>query len=670
MAGYEIGISGIQAAQKALTIIGNNIANAATEGYHRQVINLVPAVEGYTNGVRVGQGVQYAGVIRMIDTVLESEILRQESSIAEMGRRLEMLRTIESAFGELTTGGLSTAMDEFFASFHNLSIRPEDVNLQSEVLSKAQTLVSQMNNMATMVSNMDEMVYSESAATVDRINLLADQIGSLNQEVYNQTIRGYDVSNTLDQRDKLITELSQLIGVRTVIRDNGMIDIVASDISLVIGSQTTKVEIGMVNDGQSFMLGLRPVGTEDFKTQVSGGSLGGLFELRNKTIPELQGRLDTLAGTIIRETNKLHVQGVGQDGSFTSLTGWTMSQSTVSEFVPPIVPGEFYVRVTDSAGITVSRSVSVTATSTVDEIVAALAGIPGLSGASFSGGRLQVVADAGYTFDFLPGVRSTPTFATADPMAGTDQARPAILLSGQYNGTANQTYTCTVKTEPPGATLAVGNGVMSLVVTDRNGVAVANVNIGAGYTPGDVIALADGIKISLNVNGTSGGYLTGGDDFKVEAIADSDPTGFLAAAGMNVFFSGADAGSMDLSDYVKDSGRKIAVYRSAEQDNNGNAVLLAKLRDRTFKSLGSLSMKDYYRQTVIGLGNQISVTQMQYDNADGVLRSLTQQRDAVSGVDINDQASLMMVYERMFQAMARYMNTISETQKTVLTLVS
>lgn len=670
MAGYEIGISGIHAAQKALTIIGNNIANAATEGYHRQAINLVPASEGYTNGIRVGQGVQYAGIVRMVDTVLESEILRQDSSMSEMGRRLEMLRTIESAFGELTTGGLSTAMDEFFASFHDLSVRPEDVNLQSEVLSKAQTLVSQMNNLATMVSNMDEMAYSESAATVERINLLADQIGTLNQEVYNQTIRGYDASNTLDQRDKLITELSQVIGIRTVARDNGMVDIVASDISLVIGSQTTDVELGMVNDGESFKLGLRPVGTEDYNTQVSGGTLGGLFELSNTTIPDMKNRLDSLAGTIIHETNKLHVQGVGQDGSFTNLTGWTMSQSTLSELVPPVVPGDFYVRVTDSTGHTVSHSVSVTATSTVDEIAASLAAVGGLSGTSFSGGRLQIVADAGYTFDFLPGVRSFPTFAAVDPMAGTDQARPAILLSGHYTGTANQTYTCTVSTEPPGGTLAVGNGVMSLVVTDQDGVAVANVSIGADYTPGEVIALADGVKISLDVNGISGGYLTDGDDFTVEAVADSDPTGFLSATGMNVFFSGSDAGSMDLSDYVKDSGRKIAVYRSAEQDNNGNAVQLAQLRDMTFESLGSLSMKDYYRQTVIGLGNQISVTQMQYDNADGVLRSLTQQRDAVSGVDINDQASLMMVYERMFQAMSRYMNTINETQKAVLTLVS
>ena len=241
MAGYEIGISGIHAAQKALTIIGNNIANAATEGYHRQAINLVPATDAYSNGAMVGQGVQYAGVIRNIDTVLETEILRQESSLSEMGRRLEMLRTVESAFGELTTGGLTTAMDDFFASFHDLSMRPEDVNIQSEVLSKAQTLVSQMNNISMIVSNMNEMTYSESLATVERINLLAEQIAVLNQEVYNQKMRGFDPNNTLDQRDKLITELGRLIGIRTHVRDNGMVDIVASDFSLVIGSLSAKV---------------------------------------------------------------------------------------------------------------------------------------------------------------------------------------------------------------------------------------------------------------------------------------------------------------------------------------------------------------------------------------------------------------------------------------------
>jgi flagellar hook-associated protein 1 FlgK len=674
MAGYDIGISGLHAAQKALMIIGNNIANAATEGYHRQEIDLVPLADANTNGAMIGQGVEYAGVIRKVDAVLQAEILRQESSLAAMERQLEMLQTIESAFGELTTGGLTTAMDEFFASFQDLSLRTEDVNMQSEVLSKAQALVSQMNNIATMVTNMDEMAHSESLATVERINLLAEQISALNQEIYNQKMRGYEPNNTMDQREKLITELGRLIGIRTYTRDNGMVDIIASDISLVIGPLNAKVEIGLINDGQSSLLGLRSVGGDSYSTQLNGGKLGGLFELRNTTIRDLQDQLDLLAKTIITETNKIHVQGVGQDGSFASLTGWTMSQTVISQIEPPITPGTFYVRVTDIDGNTVSHSLTLTANSTLAEIADALAAIPGLSGTSFSGGRLQIIADTGSTFDFLPGVRTRPTSTLPDPLVGAgpaaDEAPPLIQLSGLYTGSANQTYTCTVNTLPPGETLAVGNGSMELVVVDGSGVTVATVNIGEGYTPGQSIALADGIYATLSINGISAGYFNDGDQFDIEAIADSDPTDFLAATGMNCFFSGTTAISMDTTDYVKDSGRNIATSRSPEKTGNSNVVLLAKLGDQTQASLGSNTMKDYYRQIAVGLGNQISVVQMKYDNTDGVLRSLSEQREVISGVDINDQASLMMLFERMFQAMARYMNTITETQKTVLTLVS
>lgn len=674
MAGYEIGISGIHAAQKALTIIGNNMANAATEGYHRQEIDLRPEADAYTHGAMVGQGVRYAGVIRKIDAVLESEILRQESSLAAMNRQLEMLRTIESAFGELTTGGLTTAMDKFFASFQDLSLRPEDVNMQSDVLSNANAMVTYMNNISTMVSNTNEMAYSESLAAAERINLLTRQIAEMNQEVYNQLMRGYDPNNLLDQRDGLITELGRLVGIRTQERDNGMVDIVASDLSLVIGSQSAAVELGLVNDGQASLMGLRTVDGDAYSTQIAGGKLGGLFELRNTILDDIQDRMDLLARTIITETNKIHLQGVGQEGAFTSLSGWTMAQTLVSEIEPPITAGTFYVRVTDPDGQTVSRSVTVSENSTLEEIAAALAALDGLSGTSFSSGRLQIVADTGYTFDFLPGVRQTPVATVPNPLAGAgpaaNQSPPKIRMSGIYTGTANQTFTVTVNTAPPGQTLAIGNGVMELAITDGSGATVTTVNIGQDYTPGEPILIGNGIRITLDIDGASAGYLNDGEQFSIEALADSDPTGFLAAVGINCFFSGSSAANIEVSDYVKDTGRHIASSRSPDQNGNSNAVLLATLGDRAMTALGSHTMKDYYRQIAVGVGNQISVTSMRLENTDGVLRSLTEQREVISGVDINDQASLMMLYERMFQAMARFINTITETQKTILTLVS
>jgi len=682
MAGYEIGISGLHAAQQALQIIGNNIANAATPGYHRQEIVLRPAAEAYSNGQMVGQGVEYDSVRRMVNTVLDNEIARQESSLSELNRQLETLKTLESAYGELATSGLSTTLDTFFSAFDDLSTRPQDVNLQSSVMAAAETLSNQLRSLGTITDGLQNTMFTEAQSTVERINRLAEQIASLNSEVYTQKMRGYDASNTMDQRDGLVIELSQLTGISTVLRDTGMLDVTASGISLVVGSVSTEIEAGLMNIEGATLLGLRPKDTDVYDTNISGGVLGGIFSLRNSIVQELAGKLDTLAQTLITQVNRLHVQGVGLSGSFTSLTGWTMSETNLSEIVPPVQAGTIYVRVTDPSGQDIRYAVNVTGASTLDSVAADLAAIPGLEdNTGVNNGRLQIVANTGYKFDFLPGVLSTPTTTVPDPLAGAgtlaSEAPPVISVGGIYEGTTNETYACTVRTIPPGATYAVGTGTMELEVRNSDGVVVKKANIGEGYAPGTIdgpqeestILLDEGIEMILKSNGSSPGYLNDGEVLTISAIASSDTTGFLAAAGINTFFSGKDACSIALTDFVRLDGRNIAVARGTALQDNTNAVAMARLGDSSLASLGGQTVKEYYRQFSVDLGNEISIKQMQYDNTDGVLQSLKTQQDSVSGVDVNDQASLMMLYERMFQAMARYMNTISKTLETVTSIL-
>ncbi len=674
MAGYEIGISGLHAAQKALDIIGNNIANAATEGYHRQEIDLRPADESYTNGQMVGQGVESAGVRRLVNEILESELLRQSSSLADIEKRLSTLRTIENAFGELSSEGLSTALDNFFASFNDLSLRPDDVNLQSSVLSSAETLANHFRSLGTVISNIEEMVYNEAASTVERINLLASQIARMNTEVYAQEMRGNNANNTMDQRDMLIAELSELIGIRTVVRDTGMVDIAASDISLVSGSTATELEAGFVLNQQQYQLGLRPRETQVYDTSISGGVLGGLFKLRNELVDGIKTQLDSLAQTLISQTNQLHAQGVGTNGSFTMLSGWTMIETDVAQMQPPVTDGQIHIRVTDPAGQVVRHTVSVTASSTMSSIAADIVAIPGLDqNTGVNSGRLQIIANSGYSFDFLGGTLSVPNMTVPDPLAGAGaglgQLPPAIEVSGGYTGTVDETYTCTVKTTPPGQTHAIGTGTMELEIQNAAGAVLKTVNIGQGYVAGTSFILDNGVKIRLEANDVSPGYLNDAEQFTIEALASSDTSGFLAAVGINSFFSGTDADSIAVSDFVRDDGSNIAVSKTVEMTDNLNAGAIAALGDSAQDALGNLSPKEFYRKLVIDLGNEVSVTEMQHDNAQSIHRSLEQQRDEISGVDINDQASLMMLYERMFQAMARYMNTINETYKTVLTII-
>jgi len=674
MAGYEIGISGLHAAQKALDIIGNNIANAATEGYHRQEVDLRPADEVYTNGQMVGQGVECAGVRRLVNEILESELLRQGSSLADIEKRLDTLRTIENAFGELSSGGLSTALDNFFTSFNDLSLQPDDVNLQSSVLSSAETLANHFRSLGTVISNIEETVYNETISTVERINLLAAQIARMNTEVYTQEMRGYDANNTVDQRDMLIAELSELIGIRTVVRDTGMVDITASDVSLVVGSTVTEMEAGLVLDGQQYQLGLRPKDTQVYDTNVSGGILGGLFKLRNELVDGVKTQLDILAQTLISQTNQLHVQGVGTNGTFTILSGWTMMETDVDQMQPPVTDGQIHIRVTDPTGQVLRHTVSVTAASTLSSVAADIAAIPGLDqNTGVNTGRLQIIANSGYSFDFLGGTLSVPNTTIPDPLAGAgaglDQLPPAIEISGSYTGAVDETYTCTVKTTPPGQTYSIGTGTMELEIQNAAGAVLKTVNIGEGYVAGTSFILDNGVKIRLETNGISPGYLNDAEQFTIEALASSDASGFLATVGINSFFSGTDADSIAVSDFVRDNGSNIAVSKTVEMTDNLNAAAIAALGDLTQDVLGQLSPKEFYRKLVVDLGNEASVTEMQHNNAQSIYRSLEQQRDEISGVDVNEQASLMMLYERMFQAMARYMNTINETYETVLTII-
>ena len=674
MAGYEIGISGLHAAQKALDIIGNNIANSATEGYHRQEIDLRPADEVYTNGQMVGQGVEYAGVRRMVNEIIESELLRQSSSLADVEKRLSTLRTIENAFGELSSDGLSTAIDDFFASFSDLSLRPDDVNLQSSVLSSAETLANHFRNLGTVLSNIEEAVYNEGVSTVERINILAGQIAQMNTEVYTLEVRGNNANNTVDQRDMLIAELSELIGIRTIVRDTGMVDITASDLSLVVGSTVAELEAGFVLDQQQYQLGLRPKGTQTYDTNISGGILGGLFKLRNELVDGIKTQLDSLAQTLISQTNQLHVQGVGTNGGFTMLSGWTMIETDVAKMQPPVTDGQIHIRVTDPTGQIIRHTVSVTATSTLSSIAADIAAIPGLDqNTGVNTGRLQIIANSGYSFDFLGGTLSVPNTTVPDPLAGAGiglgQLPPVMSVSGGYIGTVDETYTCTVKTMPPGQTYAIGAGTMELEIKNAAGAVLKTANIGESYVAGTNFILDNGVKIRLEASGVSPGYLNDTEQFTIEALASSDSSGFLAAVGINSFFSGTDADSIAVSDFVRDNGSNIAVSKTVEMTDNLNAVAMAALGDSAQDALGKLSPKEFYRKLVVNIGNEVSITEMQHSNSQSIHRSLEQQRDEISGVDINDQASLMMLYERMFQAMARYMNTINETYRTVLTII-
>ncbi len=650
---FAIGMSGLDAARRGLDVIGNNIANAATEGYHRQRVEFTPAYSRPDGDIMIGGGVEVKSITRIIDTYLELEVLRQQSSLSQVSQELGTLRSVESAFGELTGGtGLNTAIDKFFNSLSELSAHPDEIVYQNEVLVSADSMAGQFRILGDFLTNLKSQIRLQAETIVGNINETATQIAELNSNIQRVEMGGAEASNLRDQRDQLVSNLSELIGVQTQAREYGVVDVDVGGVPIVMGPNTLELEVGLNDDG---LLGISPADAYNYQTTISGGRLAGLLVLHNTTVTNIHNDLDTLALAIIQQVNQYHVEGVGSDGSFTELSGWAMGNEDLSDFDPPVSDGAFFIRlINTSTGEITRHQIDIDASSdSLTTIAASISAITGLS-ATVTGSRLNIAADSGYEFDFLPAVLSEPTANTL-----TAGSPPTISVSGIYTGTENQTFIFTVA-----GTGSVGNGTLQLEVRDGSGALVDTLNIGSGYAAGDQLEFDNGIKISLST-----GDLNDADSFEIDAFASTDTSGVLSATGLNAFFSGNGASDMALAANIIDSPGRVATSLGAGMNDNTNALRLASISELDISDLDSLTVGEFYRQLVTDIGQQLSIKQMSQNSIESLVQSLTNQQSEISGVDINDEAAQMIVFERMFQAMAKYLGTVEQTLSSLMELV-
>jgi flagellar hook-associated protein 1 FlgK len=654
MQNYAIGVSGLNAAQAALDIIGNNIANAATDGYHRQRVELTPSASGQIGDVETGAGVDVAGVTRMMDGLLEREILRQGSAHEQVSQELSVLSSIETSLGEFAdAGGMNATIDAFFDALRSLAAHPQERVWRNETISAAEALAAEFRRLGSLVTNLSDQVVLEAKSTTESINSLIAQIAEINGKIQSIEINREQANNLRDHRDRLISELAKLADVETHPREYGVVDVSIGGLPMITGAVAISLQTDVRAD-QS--LAVSASGGEADRLNIQSGRLGALLSLRNDQLGGFQAELDALAKAIMGQVNRYHAQGLGQEGSFRELTGSVMSSADLS--AASISDGAFYLRVTDPATGRVTRhaidvNVSGPSPDTLESIAAKIDAIAGIN-ASVDASRLYIIADLGYSFDFLPAVLPEPTatnFTAGSP--------PTIRVSGIYNESENQTLTFRVAGDG-----SVGNGILRMDVMEASGALVGTLNIGAGYAAGDVLELRNGIKISVGV-----GQFNDGDSFEVQALGTTDTSGLLAAAGMNTFFTGSSASEMRVCSDIVEAPYRIATAFGSDLADNAAALKLAAIREEAVESLGGMTPGEYYGRVAAGLGQQVSLRQSRQNNIEAMIQNLEQRRSDISSVNINDEAAQLLVFEKMFQAMAKYLNSIQTTMTTLMNMV-
>lgn len=652
---FTVGLSGMQVAQRAIEVIGTNIANASTEGYHRQELVIEPFEIERANDAPIG-GSRVKTVRRAMDRLVEDEILSHHPLFGQISEELSTLRSIEAAFGDIGSTGLNTALNEFFGALRELCADPTSQPLRERTVWAADTLAKSFSNLGEVLADADEHVVVQARNLVHQINSLTEEAADLNGKIEAISLRGGSPNMLLDRRDQILTELAELANVQVNRRSDGsgVADVMAWGTSLVVGRNAGELEVAVTEGGK---LGISAAGAHFYDTEARGGRLGGLLALKNELLADIQDDLNALAREIIAQVNRIHVQGVGTAGSPDQLTGvWVPDPDAVlSDWDADIAAGTMYLRLIDPTGAVTRHAVAVDPdTDTLTTMAATLNALdPAHLSASVVNSRLHMEGLAGWRFDFLPAALLD---LTSNPWTGT--ATPTA--SGIYTGSVNETFTFTVLN---GGEVGV-DADLAVEVRNGAGALVTTLAVGSGYAAGDRLAVYEGLYVAFST-----GTLVDTENFTVEALADSDDSGFLAAAGMNTLFSGTRASNMAVRKEISSDPTRVATARGTDQADNVTVNRMADLGEQSLAALGNATPGDFFRLMVTGVGQQVVLRDSRNASLENILQQLASQRDEISGVDVNEEAARLLLFEKMFQAMAKLLNTQKETMQVLVELL-
>ena len=651
----QIGLSGLLTAQRAMLVASHNISNANTKGYTRQTALLAARLPAVNSKGSVGQGVELVKIIRQKDTYLNNRLREMTSTVSNISTKSQSLRELETLFDETSDSGINSAMASFFESVNGLAQDTESISSRAVLLEKANTLSETFRRIPAELDQMKTFIKQNIENKVSDINILTTSILDVNKQIYSLKIKGLDSNDLLDKQELLLQDLSNIIDVTVKFKDDGTVDVVTGGGTLVSGSSATTVVFNEDNAGNINITN----SNKRAKFVFNGGEMKGLLDVYNTTIANYNTKVNTLAKNFISEVNKLHSEGVGLSGGFTSIRASNAVTDVNSALNDAglsfdMSSGDIYITVTNTTtgGVTKNK---ITIDPTVDSLTDVrdainntVSGIAGDIAASITDNKLRVVSQGGYEFNF--------SYAL-DPNPGTVGTSVASV-SGIYSGYTNDVYTFTAL----GAGTIGQTSGLQIEVKNSSGVTVTTLDVGSNYTPGNTLSVADGITISL-----SGGDVVAGDALSLDVVSDSDTTDILSALGVNSFFSGTDASDIEVSDTISNDVSLIAAS-TGEVGNNTNALRIAALQNSTSAVAGT-TFADYMHQITSGLGEEASSSYKLEENYTFMQTNLENRRDEVSGVNTDEEMINLVRFQQAYDASAKYISIVKELVDTLLRTV-
>lgn len=309
MSGIYQAASGLDAARYGLSVVSQNMANAANTGYTRQTAALATVDMSPVSGIQTGHGsmggVAISGTDRSTDLVLDARVRNESAKSALADTTTAQLKAVEGVFGEPSDTGLSAQLDTFWNSWGRVASDPSSTAARTVLLRNASGVAATLNAMGDALADTAQSTTNALVQDVTTVNTAAARLADLNGQIAVGTATGGNVNSLLDERDTLLTQLSSLAGAGATIEANGSATVTVGGQTLVSGTTAGSLAYDPVT---GFDVGGTGV-------SVATGSIGARATMLATTLPSYRSTLDAVATSLASTVNGALATGYDQNGA-------------------------------------------------------------------------------------------------------------------------------------------------------------------------------------------------------------------------------------------------------------------------------------------------------------------------------------------------------------------
>lgn len=700
---FNIGQSALNASQAWISVTGNNLANADTEGYSRQYVDQKDA-----GGLTYKPGAQPLGVnaqqiLRFFDAFLERSYVRQNANSSRWNQQDTILATVENLFNEANRTGVNDALNKFFNAWQDLSLRPDDTSVRQSLLSYADSLSDLLQSTVGSLKDVQEEMNVTIKSDVSRVNELAEAIADVNRQITASTVEGMNNPNSLlDKRDQLVRELSTLVDVETIDSGKGNFRVqLSTGQPLVDGYESYSLAVmGPQKESQLMPesrydgeINFQGSGSHEYTVEIVNGGSAGAIGSGNPTF-----RVSLDGGkTWLRDSDGSELHYEISDSGETDEKGNPKTDDVLVKDLRISFSSTRNFNAGDKFTITPKDGLYWIEPSRGPQNITPQIGFDGLENPNrLTGGKIAACYNVrddniGRYMDELNAVANTMIWEVNRMHSQGAGLAKLTYVQGQGRVLRTSAPLGTPQAMMPNSE-KLQSGNVQLHFYDREGNHIDSPMLFRGNFDPAKHSLEDVANAfnSLTVNNDGkaehplkasiqNGQLLIETEGEYEFAMGADSSGLMAALGVNTFFAGSNAADVAVNSQIHTNTHLIAAGQVNGQyeinvGDNATATLIGRLATKAvtistlWKTVDNQSVTEFYANlvTTVGADRRLSKTNTEYHGA--LTNDLYERVTSVTGVNMDEEMSNLIKFQHSYTAAAKLITTADQMLQTLLGL--